>query len=139
MVVTLPEQLQKEAEVLAHREGIDLETLVVRAVERFVREHRYSTTPAAEAHQRLVEHNKYGESRGDELGSNGRRKLTPRQGLRELSQHKLTDGGDFIAQVRLAKARAYQLYLDNEEWFDLSAQRIAESRQAFMDKHNTEE
>jgi hypothetical protein len=113
MVIKLPKQLQKEAETLARREGINLETLVVRAVERFVREHRYPTPRAAEAHQRLLDYDKYKKSRGDVLGDIGQRELTPRQRLRELSRRKLTDGDDFIAQVRLAKARAYQLYLDN--------------------------
>ena len=44
--------------------------------------------------------------------------VTPRQRLRELSRLKLTEKDDFIAQVRLAKARAYQLYLENKERFD---------------------
>jgi hypothetical protein len=130
MIITLPEVLQKEAEILAKREGIDLETLVVRALERFLSEQQYPTPRVAEARQHLQEYNKHKISAWDQLSSQDRQQLTPRQRLRELSRRKLTDSDDFIAEVRLAKARAYQLYLDNEEWFELSAQRIAESRQS---------
>lgn len=139
MVITLPDELQKEAEALAQREGIELETLVTRALERFLHEHQYPTPHTAEAHGRPLEYDKYKKSTGDELSSKDRKKLAPRQQLRELSRRKLPDGGDFITEVRLAKARAYQLYLDNEEWFDLSARRIAESRQDYLDKHDAGE
>ena len=130
MAITLPEQLQKEVEALAQQEGITPDALVVQAVERFLRKQQY---PISRARQ-LSEH-EY-KKPTDEL--TGNKKLTPRQRLRELSRRKLSDGGDFITEIRLAKARAYQLYLDNEEWFDLSARRIAESRQTYLDEQSPE-
>ena len=119
MLITLPDHLQKEIEELARREGVDLEILVIRAVERFLREQTHFVVSAADVRGRLMyERRKTSDS---EILGESQNELTPRQRLRELSRRKLTIGEDSVDQIRLAKARAYQRYLDNEEWFELSA------------------
>ena len=55
MSINLPKGLQEEAEALAKREGVDLETVVVQAVEHFL---LHKQDRAIQARRRLSELNK---------------------------------------------------------------------------------
>lgn len=87
MIITLPETLQKEAELLAEREGIDLETFVIRAIEHFLQEQRDISPQVSEARQRL----------------------------RELNKHKFKKDVDLVTEVRQIRTEVAKLYWGEEE------------------------
>jgi hypothetical protein len=82
MIITLPETLQREAELLAKREGIDLETFVIRAVEHFLQAHQATSPRVSEARQRL----------------------------QELNEHKLKKDVDLVTEVRQIRAEIEKNY-----------------------------
>ncbi len=97
MVIELPATLQKKMEYAAQRQGIEVEKLVMQILESHLR-YEYHSERVKEAHRRLLEYDKYKKEPVDDL----------------------------IAAVRAAKAEAYRLYKDNEEWFDLIARKGSE-------------
>jgi hypothetical protein len=98
MVIVLPEPLQKEAEALAKHEGIDLQALVVRAVEHFLREQQQPVPRVLEARQRL----------------------------QELNRRKLKPDVDIVEEVRQVRAQVARLYLGEEELKQSRLYQVAE-------------
>jgi len=100
MIITLPEALQKEAETLAKREGIDVETLVVRAVERFLHEQQYTRPSVFEARQRL----------------------------QELNKLKLKNDVDLVTEIRQIRTEVAKLHWGKEELEQSQQYQVAERR-----------
>lgn len=113
MEIILPESLQKEIEALAEQQGINVHNLIIEAIEQYIEQKGY-------------------------LKSTEEQKFTPRQQLRELTRSQPLTDSELLTEVRLAKAKAYQLYLDNEELLEYSAKRVAESRTSYEEKSSEE-
>jgi len=86
MSVVLPGLLQEQVNDVARRWNMGAKELIVQAVERFLRE-----------------------GQPDDRAAEARRRL------RELDKYKKHPVDDFIVAVRRARAKAYHLYLDNQD------------------------
>ena len=105
MVITLPEPLQKEAEALAKQEGIDVTTLVIRAVQQLIHDYqRPLSLQANEARQRLL----------------------------EFHQHKLNRGSDLVAEARKARVWATKQYRGEEELTQSQLRQLAEQSPDYL-------
>ncbi len=109
MVITLPEGLQKAAGTLAEREGINLETLVIQAVEHFLHQQQSPNPRAEEAHRRLHGYNKL----------------------------KKKSDVDLVTEVRRAKAWASELYWGEEELRESQLLQLAEQPADYDDDNIT--
>lgn len=98
MQLSLPEPLKSEAQALAQQQGVALETVVIQAVEYYLKYQSASRTRAFQARQRL----------------------------QELNRFKYQKSTDTVAEIRQIRSMAADLYLGQAEFEQSQLLQVAE-------------
>ena len=98
MQLTLPEPLKSEAQALAQQQGVALETIVIQAVEYYLKSQSDIPTRTVQARQRL----------------------------QELNRLKYKKSTDVVAEIRQIRSMAADLYLGQAEFEQSQLLQVAE-------------